>query len=242
MIKDVQESFNAALEAAKAVAANDAATQEEVDAAWQALMTEIHKLGFVKGDISSLEDLVTLAKGYNMDDYVEAGKAEFREALAEAEAMIADKDNAMAAEIETAETNLLNAMMNLRYKADKSILEKVISEANEIESSEYTAESYAVLTAAVAEAEEVMANENATQAEVDTAVGKVEAAMKGLVAVDGTTPEGTTPSTDNAATQAGQESTTTKANSAKTGDVAPIAGMIVLALAGTAVTLLKKRK
>ena len=69
-----------------------------------------------------------------------------------AQELLADKDNAMAEEIETAENNLLNAMLNLRYKADKSILEKVIAEANEVDASAYTAESYAALQAAVAEA------------------------------------------------------------------------------------------
>ncbi len=130
VIADVQESFNAALDAAKEIAADPAATQDAIDAAWKALMTEIHKLGFVKGDITSLEALVSLAEGYDMNDYVEAGQAEFQAALKAAQDLLADKDNAMQAEIETAETNLLNAMLNLRYKADKSILEKVIAEAN----------------------------------------------------------------------------------------------------------------
>ena len=130
VIADVQESFNAALDAAKEIAADPAASQDTIDAAWKALMTEIHKLGFVKGDITSLEALVSLAEGYDMNDYVEAGQAEFLEALKAAQDLLADKDNAMQAEIETAESNLLNAMLNLRYKADKSILEKVIAEAN----------------------------------------------------------------------------------------------------------------
>ena len=110
------------MDAAKEIAADPAATQDAIDAAWKALMTEIHKLGFVKGDITSLEALVSLAEGYDMNDYVEAGQAEFLEALKAAQDLLADKDNAMQAEIETAESNLLNAMLNLRYKADKSIL------------------------------------------------------------------------------------------------------------------------
>ncbi len=111
----------------------------------------------------------------------------------------------------------------------------------EVDSNAYTAESYAVLEAAVAEANAVMANENATQEEVDTAVTSVQEAMKGLVAVE--KPSTETPDDNKAdGTQTGQESTTTKANAAKTGDFAPIAGIMVLALAGTAVTLLKKRK
>ena len=216
--------------------------RDAVDAAWKALMTEIHKLGFVKGDITSLEALVSLAEGYDMNDYVEAGQAEFKEALAAALAILADKDNAMQAEIETAETNLLNAMLNLRYKADKSILESVLAEANGKDASAYTAESYAVLTAAVAEANDVMADENATQEEVDAAVTNVQAAMDQLVAVDGRVPEETTPSTDDTATQTGQESTTPKANAAKTGDFTPIAGLAAITLAGAALLFTRKKK
>ncbi|WP_270739645.1 discoidin domain-containing protein, partial [Massilioclostridium coli] len=59
VIKDVQESFKAALAAAKEVSENAYAIQSEVDTAWQNLMNEIHKLGFVKGDITSLEALVS---------------------------------------------------------------------------------------------------------------------------------------------------------------------------------------
>ena len=204
-------------------------------------MTEIHKLGFVKGDITSLEALVSLAEGYDINDYVEAGQAEFLEALKAAQELLADKDNAMQTEIETAETNLLNAMLNLRYKADKSILEEVLAEANSIDATAYTEESYAVLEAAVAEANAVMANENATQEEVDAAVTSVQEAMKGLVAVE--KPSTETPDDNKAdSTQTGQESTTTKANAAKTGDFAPIAGIMVLALAGTAAIISRRKK
>ena len=205
-------------------------------------MYKRQKLGFVKGDITSLEALVSLAEGYDMNDYVEAGQAEFKEALKAAQELLANKDNAMAEEIETAESNLLNAMLNLRYKADKSILEKVIAEANSKDASAYTEESYAALQAAVKDANDVMADENATQKEVDTAVTNVQTAMDQLVAVDGSIPEETTPSTNDTTTQTGQESTTPKANAAKTGDVAPIAGLIVLAAAGATAIGAKKRK
>ena len=123
----------------------------------------------------------------------------------------------MQAEINEAADNLLNAMLNLRYKADKSILEEVVAKANQIDANAYTAESYAVLTAALKDANAVLANENATQEEVDAAVENVQSAMDSLVAVEGTETE--TPTTNNNATQTGQESTTTKANAAKTGDI-----------------------
>ena len=148
----------------------------------------------------------------------------------------------MQAEINEVADNLLNAMLNLRYKADKSILEEAVAQANKISASEYTAESYTVLTAAVNEAKMVLENENASQEEVDAAVQSVQAAMDQLVTVDGTVPEEMTSSTNDIATQTGQESTTPKANAAKTGDVAPIAGLIVLAASGATAIGAKKRK
>ena len=52
----------------------------------------------------------------------------------------------MQAEINEVADNLLNAMLNLRFKADKSILEDVLAEAGKVDANAYTAESYAALT------------------------------------------------------------------------------------------------
>ena len=216
------------------VAKDEMATQETVDAAWKALMTEIHKLGFVKGDITSLEALVSLAEGYDMNDYVEAGQAEFKEALKAAQELLANKDNAMAEEIETAESNLLNAMLNLRYKADKSILEEVLAEANKIDANAYTEESYATLTKQqIEKANEVMANENASQEEVDIAVANLQTAIEGLTSIE-EIEDKNSHLTDNNGIQMGQESTMPKADAAKTGDCVPIVGIVVLTIAGAA--------
>ena len=159
-----------------------------------------------------------------------------------AQDLLANKDNAMAEEIETAENNLLNAMLNLRYKADKSILEDVLTEAGKVDANAYTAESYAALQAVVAEAKDVYNNENATQEEVDAAVTSVQTAIDNLVAVDGTPAETPTENNNTAGSQTGQESTTPKANAAKTGDFAPIAGMAAIAIAGAALVLSRKKK
>ncbi len=131
-IESVQKTFDAALENAKAVANNAAATQEEVNAAWKTLMNEIHKLGFVAGDKTALASLIEAANGINaeLDRYVEAGKAEFTAAL-EAAQNTYNNGDAMQAEINEVADNLLNAMLNLRYKADKSILEEVVAEAEQ---------------------------------------------------------------------------------------------------------------
>ena len=242
VIADVQKSFNQALDNAVAVAQNKDATQEEVDSAWQTLLNEIHKLGFVKGDISSLETLVSLAESYDLNQYVEQGKSEFEAALITAQALISDKDNAMADEIATAENNLLNAMLNLRFKADKSILEEIMTKASGIEATAYTAESYDVLQAAMAHANKVLENDNATQEEVDIAAQSVQTAIDHLVTVAEKQPaEDTTPSTDTAILT-GQKSTTPTANAAKTGDMIPVAGAVIAVAAGAVIFLTRRKK
>lgn len=242
-IESVQKSFDKALEEAKTIAADHNATQETINQAWKTLLNEIHKLGFVAGDKTTLASLIEAANGINaeLDRYVETGKAEFTAALEAAQAVYQDGD-AMQAEVNEAADNLLKAMLNLRYKADKSILEEVLAEANSIDATAYTEESYAVLQTAIAEANEVMANENASQEEVNTAVANVQAAMDGLVAVEGGTTE--TPSTKptEEGVQTGQETTTTKANAVKTGDFAPIAGIATIAIAGMTLILSRKKK
>lgn len=244
VIPMVRETFEAALTNAKNVAADITADQDTVNNAWRTLLNEIHKLGFVQGDKASLGSLISAAGSIetNLDRYVEAGKQEFVDALKAARAVYED-DNAMQAEIDTVSSALLDAMMELRFKADKSVLEDVLAEASKLDTSTYTAESYSVLEAAVNNANAVLADENATQDDVDLAVNAVRTAIDGLVAVDGTPSE--TP-TDNGntvdGTQTGQESTTTKANAAKTGDFAPIAGIAALAVAGAALAITRRKK
>ncbi|PWN00284.1 MAG: hypothetical protein DBX37_02325 [Massilioclostridium sp.] len=239
-IESVQKSFDAALINAKAIAENNGATQAEVDVAWQTLLNEIHKLGFIAGDKTELASLIAAAEEINgeLDHYVEAGKAEFTAALETAQTVYKNGD-AMQAEINEVADNLLNAMLNLRFKADKSVLEDVLAEAGKVDANAYTAESYAALTAAVAEANAIMENENASQKEVDAAVTNVQSAMDSLVAVEGIKE---IPSTEENTTQTGQEMTTTKANAAKTGDVVPIVGLTIIILAGTALLFARKKR
>ena len=201
----------------------------------------IFKLKFIAGDKTTLASLIEAANKINaeLDRYVETGKSEFIAALEAAQGVYQDGD-AMKAEINEVADNLLNAMLNLRYKADKSILKEVVAEAGKVDANAYTTESYAVLTAAVNEANAVLENENATQEEVDAAVENVQSAMDGLVAAEGTETE--TPTTDNNATQTGQESTTTKANAAKTGDFAPIVSLAALGLSSAALLIFRKKK
>ena len=154
VITDVQTSFTQALEHARSVASDTSAEQSQVDSAWQALMKEIHKLGFVQGEKSSLETLVQAAREIagQLDKYVEAGQAEFLTALESAEAVLVS-GNAMQEDVDAASSDLIEAMINLRYRADKSVLQTVLAKAAGIDTAAYTAQSVAAFQAATENAQ-----------------------------------------------------------------------------------------
>ena len=171
---------------------------------------------------------------------MEAGKQEFIDALAKAEELLAS-GNAWDDEIKAATDELIEAMSNLRMAPNKDILNDMIAQAGAIDLSVYTADSAAALANALAEAQAVAADENATQAEVDAAADTLKAAMSGLVFVNGDesqAAEGNTTGTVTA-TPVGEG-----AAPAKTGDVGA-AGLVMLAAisaAGLMITLKKENK
>ena len=235
-IASVQKSFKAALDNAKAVSENTAASQKEVDEAWMTLLNEIHKLGFVAGNKDSLNTVIQAAEKIRLDQYTDAGKEEFIAALEAATTVYMDVD-AMQQEINEVESDLLTAMLNLRLKADKSILKEMLAAANSIDANAYTAESYMLLQAAAANAHIVLANDNAAQDEVDSATASIQTAMDGLV----TATNATTTAGNNVA-QTGQEAITAKTDSVKTGDFSPIAGLVAITLAGAALFFARKKR
>ena len=233
VIASVQKSFTATLESAETVYADPIATQQEVDDAWKALMTEIHKLGFIRGDKTSLSELIELAESFyaQIDKYTPVTAEPFTSALTEAKAVKEDGD-AMQDDVTTAESALLEAMMNLRYRADKSVLESVLAKASEIDAAAYTAQSVAAFNAANEEAKAVNDNDNATQAEVNDAADKLSAAIDGLIAAEAQTTT----------TATGIAGTTNAAKSPATGETLPIAAGAVLMVCAAAIAFSRKRK
>ena len=231
----VVTEFNAALQAAKDLLAQDYASQEDLNAAAVRLLKVMAKVDWKQGDKTILEVAVDVALSINenLDQYVEEGKQEFIDALANAQALL-ESGNAWQDEIDAATDALIEAMSNLRMKPNKDILNDMIDQASGLDLDAYTADSAAALNEALANAQAVAANENATQDEVDAAADTLQAALNGLVFVDGTT--GTANGGNGATTPVGDGTTPTK-----TGD-AGTAGLAVLALASAgALVLLKKR-
>ena len=159
------------------------------------------------------------------------------DALANAQALL-ESGNAWQDDIDAATDALIEAMANLRMAPNKDILNDMIEKAEGTDLSGYTEDSAALLNAALENAKAVAANGNATQDEVDAAADTLNAALNGLVFVNGDNNSDADTTTGGATTTpAGDGSTPTK-----TGD-AGVAGIAALAvLSAGALIILKKRK
>ena len=199
-----------------------------------------------------LGDMIDLSK------YVEAGQKEFKDALAAAKDVLADGD-AMQEDIDAAWSALVDALDNLRLKANKDALEDLLDEVSGLDLSKYTEESVAVLEKALARANEVMADETLSvddQDTVDEAVKALQSAKDGLVAKadggqnggsnDGNTSgsgQGGSSQNGGAASGSADKNPVSGSKAVKTGDTAA-AGILlaVVMLSGGAVIVLKKRR
>lgn len=228
-IPSVKTSFDAAYSEAQRVYMDQGADQESVDRAWMALMTEIHKLGFQAGQKQQLETILEFANGLDLERYVQSGQPEFQQALAQANACLADAD-ALQGEVDEAVEALLDAMANLRFKADKSLLKAVLAEASTIDLSLYTVQSAAAFNKANQVAKEVDLREDASQQEVDAAVSNLSAAIGALTAIPDTPKTGSGPATE-------------QNGSARTGDASASAAAVALfTLTGAAIVLWRKKQ
>ena len=112
-IQSVQDSFQAVLAEAQKVAANEAATQAQIDAAWVSLMTEIHKLGLQQGNKDLLREHVELYSQLDLDLYIDgSAKDNFVAALEAAKAMLENND-AVQSEVDAADDALVAAAQAL---------------------------------------------------------------------------------------------------------------------------------
>ena len=223
-VESIRKLFAEAIAEGEAVMADEYATREEVTNATVKLMRAIHALNMKPGDKTDLEMAVELGDSIDLTKYVEAGQAEFTEALAKAKEVLADGD-AFQEDIDNAWNALVDAVSNLRLKADKSVLEDLINEANGIDTSLYTEESVAAFRAAFTAADAVLADETLSeddQAKVDEAANALSAAIDGLTAKadSGDGDNGNTGGSNNGGTDSGSgnESNTGNSNGSSSGN------------------------
>ena len=193
VVDSAVEIFENAMANAKAVLDNPDATVEEIYDAWNDLLEGIASLGLKQGDKAMLEQLINRADVMmsEADKFADTNWQQLVDALAEAKTVYDDGD-AMQEDVDAAAEALLNAILAQRYEADKSILEDLINQANEIDTSLYTAESVQAFTAALKSANAILADESldeaakaedaqANQAVIDEAVVDLQSALDNLV-------------------------------------------------------------
>lgn len=120
---------------------------------------------------AELRKVVNLAANYEKEYYTTASWNDFETALTNAQ-MILDKADASSTEIDDAASALKTAIDSLVEIGDvvKTELERVIAEAQSIDTTKYTDKTVDVLKTALVNAISINGNENATQEEVKAAI------------------------------------------------------------------------
>ncbi|MEE1492278.1 MAG: glycoside hydrolase N-terminal domain-containing protein [Massilioclostridium sp.] len=229
-----KDNFIAALDAALKVLNDGDAMEAEIQAADSALIAAADAL-VKRGDKEALQNAVDLTVNYDENDYAKGWDA-FVAARDAANEVLGNK-NATQEEVDSALDTLINAMLDLRYKADKSILNKLTKQAEAIDLTGFSKASVDAFNAALANAKAAAADPTLSTDEQDVvnkAVSDLSEAIKGLTYADGTPAD---------IQVNGDGSITGNSASAKTGETTPIAmAVAALLLAGGAAVVLKKEK
>lgn len=145
--------------------------QKDIDKAVQDIKNAMAELKLKPVDLSVLNGKIAEAKRIDGSKYTPESYGVLKAALAKAEAVNKNDQNA----VDAAAKALGDAILQLKVKpVDVSVLNAKIAEAKNINASKYTAESYAVLKSALAKAESVNRND---QNAVDAAVKSLSAAI-----------------------------------------------------------------
>ncbi len=171
---DVKE----ALDVAEAMLA-DPTSQEEVNAAAAALQSAVENLV----SIAELREYCAGHADYTEDAYTAESYAAYAEAFEAAQAVLGKAD-ASQDEVDAALAALTEAVNGLEEKPDvevsKDALQNLYDQYKDTEQGSYTDESYAAFTEALENAAAVLADENATQADVDNAFNTLNSAAEAL--------------------------------------------------------------
>jgi len=189
--------FAFALSQAQAVLANEAATQAEVDAAVETLLAALVGLEEVEDESDDVDKTALIALIASVEalalveaDFTAESWSVFAGSLANAQAVLAN-EAATQVEVDAAMGALLLALVGLEAAVEEEdgvntdLLEALLAEIAllDLNEADFTTESWSVFAVTLAQAQAVLANEAATQAEVDAAVEALLAALVGLEAV-----------------------------------------------------------
>lgn len=181
------ENLQKVLKVAEAVIEDVNATNKIIENATKELNNAISGLK-LKTDKVALKYVIDYAN-YQvsigaLEDLVPIVKKEFTEALKEA-IDVYENVNATASDIDLSYKRLFNAITMLEFKAgNKEELQALVTLVEALDEKEYTEETWGNLVVAIAKANEVIADENALQYEVDEAVEALKEAVANLEKVE----------------------------------------------------------
>jgi|GEM_PF-5720884 len=175
------EAFQTALSAAQTIAADDEATQEQVDEALVELSAAFSGLAEkVPVTKAALDEKIDDVKDTSKGDYTDESWAAFQNALSEAVA-VSGNTEATQSDVDNALSALAAAYSGLQINpATKTALNDKVDAVKDTQKGNYTDESWTLFQNALTEAQSVLSNAGATQAEVENALDALSAAFDGL--------------------------------------------------------------
>ena len=189
-----EESMNAlkkAIESAEIVLASENATQDEINAAMQSVTEARGNLALKKPavDTKALVETIAKAREFAKDTatYTEESWAALNAAVDAAQKVLEDANatqETVDKQTEAVEA-AIKALVKIKVPAETDKLKEAVKEAEELvkDTEKYSEESRNALTDAIALAQEVLEDTNATQETVDKALEAVNAAKEALVEV-----------------------------------------------------------
>ena len=256
------EKLVKAQEAAKVVLDSELADQQKTDEAANALIQAAKELvreedAAKQADKTSLQNVYDVCAGYLEENYTKESWEAFKAAKEQA-GVVLQKEDASQAEIDQAKDTLLTAIKGLVQAeqpqiADKSSLQQLFNAASKLNKEDFTEESWKALQAAMESAKSLLASEEASQEEVNTAADALDKAVKGLKAADKKESSDKEKNTNNGTDTGNKKNPKANAGNAakiktggvKTGDSTPIAlfiGTGGIALTGITYLLASRRK
>lgn len=181
LVPSVRKRFITARENARSVFENSAATQDEVNKAWKELLNMMHYLSFEEGTKDKLEYWLDYASMLDLEAFTPVSQEGYAEALAYAKEIFYDEGETLKAEVEKAVKNLYDAIMRLEHRANTETLAFFVKEAQEIDLDKYMdGPEKNRFNELLPQAEELLADGNATQEQVSEMAELLREAIENL--------------------------------------------------------------
>ena len=244
------EIFKEAMKAARAVLADENASQVVINQTYASLQKALFDLRKIP-DKSELEELLKQAESIDLSIYTEESGALLEAVLSEAGTVYADPEADQEA-VDAAVEEVRTAMANLTEKepesgVNKKELQNAISEAEKLSEGAYTEESWSVFCEALKEAKAVNGNADAQQETVDRVTKALQKAMNDLKEKEQKTPvdegklEKTTP--DTASKNTDKDAKAEDMRAAKTADTQiPFAWSCIMAVSIVGIVTVKRKR